>query len=121
MEFVHKFLKSRNAVKVATTLTLFFVGLEYILLSILEFSIVKDILSFDNYTLFRIWYLLIGVLVGFVAFASYKQNKALVDESLKKAKDKVVAETKEVTSKVSEEITEEPKPKKSSSKTKSKK
>lgn len=106
MDAINKFLKDPNSVKVATTLITLGVGSHFMLIGLTETNLLYDVLSFDSNSLYRMWTSLIGVALVFVAYASYIQNKALVDESLRKAKEKVAAGAKELSDKMEESKTE---------------
>lgn len=106
MEELNKFLNDRKAVAVASTLILFGLAVYFFFIGILDTNIVYEILSLESETLFRLWNIVLGGGVLFVAYGLYKHNKADVDASLSVAKDKVTAEAKVVASKVDQKIDE---------------
>jgi cell division protein FtsB len=107
MDKVKQFLSNPTAVKVISTLTLFALGAHFLLTGLFEFNLILSVLSLDDYTLYRFWHIIFGILVLFVSYASYVQNKSLVNESLSKAKTKFVQEAKELSKDVKDLATKD--------------
>lgn len=100
MDIIQKFIKDPQAVKVVSTLTTIALAVHFFFVGILEENLIYEILSLDSSGLYRLWNILIGAGLLLVGYASYTQNKDLVDQSLSKARARVA----EGASQLSEEV-----------------
>ncbi len=103
MDF-NKFLHNKTQVRVASTIILMIVGVQFFLFGFFEFNLILEIFSLSSFSVYRFWNIVLGVATIFVGYAMYKQNKEAVDETLKKAREKVAYSASSVKNKVDEQL-----------------
>ncbi len=104
MDQIKKFLQDRTSITVLSTLILIGLSIHFFFVGLLEQDLIGDVLALDSYGLYRFWNIVIGTGVLFVGYGMYIQNRAIVNQSLSRARDRVAKEAKELAENVDEKL-----------------
>ncbi|MDQ6985429.1 MAG: hypothetical protein Q9M91_09005 [Candidatus Dojkabacteria bacterium] len=101
---INKFMRDKNSVTIAATLSLAALSVHFLFVGFFQFNLIGEVLAFSSYTLYRMLSVLLAIFLGVIAYSLYSQNQRLVNEALKKMKEKVVEEARDIADKVEDAL-----------------